>query len=145
MAQAKAGDKVKVHYTGKLDDGTVFDSSAGRDPLEFTVGAGQMIRGFDAGVDGMSVGESKTVKIPSTDAYGEHRDEMVIVVARDEMPPDMEVTPGDQLQMRHETGQIVVVTVTEVTDSNVTLDGNHPLAGKDLTFDIELVDLQPSI
>lgn len=141
MAQAKAGDTVKVHYTGKLDDGTVFDSSAGRDPLEFTVGAGQMIAGFDAGVNGMNVGETKTVTIPSDDAYGQHRAEMVLTVGRDEMPPDMEVNPGDQLQMRHESGQVVVVTVTDVSDTNVTLDGNHPLAGKDLTFDIELVEV----
>lgn len=141
MAQAKAGDKVQVHYTGKLDDGTVFDSSAGRDPLEFTVGAGQMIAGFDAGVDGMAEGETKTIKIPSEDAYGAHRDEMVILVKREELPPDMEVTTGDQLQMRHESGQVIVVTVTEVSDASVTLDGNHPLAGKDLTFDIELVKL----
>ena len=141
MAQAKAGDKVKVHYTGKLDDGTVFDSSAGRDPLEFTVGAGQMIAGFDAGVNGMSEGETKTVKIPSEEAYGQHRDEMVLKVGRDELPPDMQVEAGDQLQMQHQNGQIVIVTVTEVTDQNVTLDGNHPLAGKDLTFDIQLVEV----
>jgi len=141
MAQANAGDKVKVHYTGKLDDGTVFDSSTGRDPLEFTVGAEQMIKGFDAGVNGMSVGETKTVTIPSDEAYGPLRDEMVIVVGRDECPPEMDPTPGDRLQMRHESGQVVVVTVTEVTETNVTLDGNHPLAGKDLTFDIELVEV----
>lgn len=141
MAQAKAGDKVKVHYTGKLDDGTVFDSSAGRDPLEFTVGAGQMIKGFDTGVNGMNVGESKTVKIPSEEAYGQHRDEMVIEVPKTELPPDMEVTPGDQLQMQHQSGQVVLVTVTDVDDEKITLDGNHPLAGKDLTFDIELVEV----
>src|SRR5664280_15670 len=107
MAQAKQGDTVKVHYTGKLDDGTVFDSSAGRDPLEFTVGSGQLIAGFDAGVTGMSIGESKTVQIPSADAYGPHHEEMVIVVGREEFPPDLAPAIGDQLQMRHDTGQIM--------------------------------------
>lgn len=141
MAQAKQGDKVRVHYTGKLDDGTVFDSSTGRDPLEFVLGSGQIIPGFDAGVTGMDIGESKTVRIPSDDAYGPHHDEMVITVGRDEFPPEITPTVGDQLQMRHETGQIMMVTVTEVDDSNVTLDANHPLAGKDLTFDIELVEV----
>lgn len=141
MAQAKKGDKVKVHYTGKLDDGTVFDSSAGREPLEFVVGAGQMIPGFDRGVDGMNAGESRTVRISSDDAYGPHHDEMVIRVGRDEFPPEIAPAVGDQLQMRHESGQIVMVTVTEVGDAEVTLDANHPLAGKDLTFDIELVEV----
>ncbi len=141
MAQAKAGDTVKVHYTGKLDDGTVFDSSEGRDPLQFTVGSGQMIAGFDAGVNGMNEGETKTVRIGSEEAYGQHRDEMVLTVGKDELPPDMEVEPGDQLQMRHESGQVVMVTVTDVTDANITLDANHPLAGKDLTFDIQLVEV----
>lgn len=141
MVQAKAGDTVKVHYTGKLDDGTVFDSSEGRDPLQFTVGSGQMIAGFDAGVNGMNEGETKTVRIGSEEAYGQHRDEMVLTVGKDELPPDMEVEPGDQLQMRHESGQVVMVTVTDVTDANITLDANHPLAGKDLTFDIHLVEV----
>lgn len=141
MAQAKQGDTVKVHYTGKLDDGTVFDSSAGRDPLEFTVGSGQLIPGFDAGVIGMSLGESKTVQIPSDEAYGPHHDEMVIVAGRDEFPPEIAPAIGDQLQMRHETGQVIMVTVTEVSDANVILDANHPLAGKDLIFDIELVEV----
>lgn len=141
MAQAKQGDTVKVHYTGKLDDGTVFDSSAGRDPLEFTVGSGQLIAGFDAGVTGMSIGESKTVQIPSADAYGPHHEEMVIAVGREEFPPDLAPAIGDQLQMRHDTGQIMMVTVIEVSDANVTLDANHPLAGKDLTFELELVEV----
>lgn len=141
MAQAKQGDTVKVHYTGKLDDGTVFDSSVGRDPLEFTIGSGQIIAGFDAGVTGMNAGESKTVQIPSLEAYGPHHEEMVITVGREEFPPEIPPTVGDQLQMRHETGQVVMVTVTDVTDTNVTLDANHPLAGKDLTFDIELVEV----
>lgn len=141
MAQAKKGDKVKVHYTGKLDDGTVFDSSVGRDPLEFTLGSGQIIPGFDTGVTGMNIGESKTVKIPSMEAYGPHYEEMVIVVGRNEFPQDVIPALGDQLQMRHESGQVMIVTVTEVNDENVTLDANHPLAGKDLTFDIELLEV----
>lgn len=141
MAQAQQGDKVKVHYTGKLDDGTIFDSSAGRDPLEFTVGSGQVIPGFDSGVAGMNVGDSKTVTIPSLEAYGPHHEEMVITVDRGEFPPEITPAIGDQLQMRHETGQIVMVTVAEVGDANVILDANHPLAGKDLTFDIQLVEV----
>lgn len=141
MAQAKQGDKVKVHYTGKLDDGTVFDSSAGRDPLEFTLGSGQVIPGFESGVTGMNPGESKSVTIPSVEAYGPKHEEMIVVVGRDEFPPDLEPSPGDQLQMRHDSGQIVMVTVAEATESHVTLDANHPLAGKDLTFDIELVEV----
>jgi len=141
MAQAKKGDTVKVHYTGRLDDGTVFDSSEGRDPLEFTVGSGQLIPGFDSGVTGMNVGESKTVQIPSQDAYGPHHEEMVIEVGRDEFPPDVTPAIGDQLQMRHDTGRVIMVTVTEIGDEKVTLDANHPLAGKDLTFDIQLVEV----
>lgn len=141
MTQAKDGDKVKVHYTGKLDDGTVFDSSIGREPLEFTLGEGQIIPGFEAGVNGMNAGESKTVTIPSTQAYGPHFDEMVIKVPRDQFPSDMDLEVGEQLQMRHESGQIVVVTVVDVDDSQVTLDANHPLAGKDLTFNIELLEV----
>jgi len=141
MAQAANGDKVKVHYTGTLDDGTEFDSSRGRDPLEFTLGAGQMIPGFEAGVHGMSVGESKKIKIPSDQAYGPHHDEMMVTVDRSEFPGDVTPEVGDQFQMRHETGQVMVVTVTDVTDANVTLDANHPLAGEDLNFDIELVEI----
>ena len=141
MAEAKQGDKVRVHYTGKLDDGTVFDSSEGREPLEFVVGGGQIIQGFDSGVRGMTTGESKTVRIPSGEAYGPHQDEMVITVGRDEFPPDVTPGVGDQFQMQSETGQIVMVTVTDVDDENVTLDANHPLAGKDLTFDIQLVEV----
>jgi peptidylprolyl isomerase len=141
MAQATQGDTVKVHYTGKLDDGTVFDSSEGRDPLEFTVGSGQLIPGFDSGVTGMNVGDSKTVQIPSQEAYGPHHEEMVIEVGRDEFPPDVTPAIGDQLQMKHDTGQIIMVTVTEVGDEKVILDANHPLAGKDLIFDIQLVEM----
>jgi peptidylprolyl isomerase len=141
MAQASNGDKVKVHYTGTLDDGTEFDSSKGREPLEFTVGAGQMIPGFEAGVDGMSVGETKSVKIPSDQAYGPRHDEMIVEVDRGEFPADVAPAIGDQFQMRHETGQVITVTVTDANDAKVTLDANHPLAGEDLNFDIELVEI----
>lgn len=145
MAQAKSGDKVKVHYTGKLDDGTVFDSSAGRDPLEFTLGAGQVIHGFDKGVTGMDVGESKSVNIPSDEAYGPRHEGMMIDVPRSEFPPEINPAVGDHLQMRQQSGQLVNVVVSNVSDETVTLDANHPLAGKDLTFDIELVDVEQGI
>ena len=141
MAQANKGDKVKVHYTGTLEDGTQFDSSRGREPLEFTLGSGQMIPGFDAGVMGMSIGETKQIKIMSDQAYGPRHDEMVIAVDRSEFPPDVTPALGDQFQMRHETGQVIMVTVTDLSDAQITLDANHPLAGEDLTFDLELVEI----
>ena len=141
MAAAKDGDKVKVHYTGKLDDGTVFDSSDGRDPLEFTIGEGQIIPGFETGVQGMEPGEAKTVKIPADQAYGPHREEGVLVVNRTELPPDMNPEVGEELEVRYQEGQATVVRVTDAAEETVTLDANHPLAGKDLTFDIELVEI----
>lgn len=142
MTQAKPSDHVKVHYTGKLEDGTIFDSSQGGEPLEFTIGGGQIIQGFEDGVVGMNPGESKTVTIPADRAYGPYKQEMVIVVDRDEFPPEINPSVGDQLQMNTPDGQAFIVTVTDVTDTDVTLDANHPLAGKDLTFDIQLVDVQ---
>ncbi|MFW6264232.1 MAG: FKBP-type peptidyl-prolyl cis-trans isomerase [Cyanobacteriota bacterium] len=141
MAQAKVGDTVTVHYTGKLEDGTVFDSSVGRSPLEFSVGSGQVIPGFEEAVIGMSPGESKTQPIPCDQAYGPHRPEMVLVVDRQRMPNDLEVAEGQQLQLQHPSGQVIPVTITQIQDSQVTLDANHPLAGKDLTFEIELVNV----
>ena len=141
MAQAKPGDTVKIHYTGKLDDGTVFDSSANREPLEFTLNEGQVIPGFDQAVMGMSPGESKTEKIPMDQAYGPRIPEMVIEVNRQQMPPDLEPEGGQQLQLQQANGQTIPVLVTEVTESKVTLDANHPLAGEDLTFDIQLVEI----
>jgi peptidylprolyl isomerase len=141
MTQAKSGDTVKIHYTGRLNDGTVFDSSAGRDPLEFTLGSGQVIPGFDAGVDGMQVGESKTVEIPNDQAYGPHYAEMVATVGRDQLPEGMNPEIGDQLQVQQPNGQPVMVVVTASDDASITIDGNHPLAGKDLIFDIELVEI----
>jgi FKBP-type peptidyl-prolyl cis-trans isomerase 2 len=141
MVQAKPGDTVKIHYTGKLEDGTVFDSSVDREPLEFTVSGGQVIPGFDQAVVGMTPGESKTEKIPMDRAYGPHRPEMVLEVSRQQLPPDLQPEVGQQLQVQQENGQVIPVFVTEVTESNVTLDANHPLAGEDLTFEIQLVDI----
>lgn len=149
MAQAKEGDRVKVHYTGRLDDGTVFDSSEcsdeecghGHGPFEFTIGAGQVIPGFDAGVKGLAVGESKTVHIPADEAYGDRMEEMVAVVPRTELPPEMNPELGQQLEVTQQDGQIFNVTVTEVTDESITIDANHPLAGQALNFDIKLVEI----
>ncbi len=141
-AQAEDGDTVKVHYTGKLEDGTVFDTSIGGDPLQFTIGDGQLIPGFEQAVVGMRPGESKTVKIPADDAYGPYHEELVIVIDRDQFPEDLQPEIGQQLQIRQADGQIIPVTVIDVSESSVTLDANHPLAGKDLTFDIELVEIE---
>ncbi len=141
MAEAKQGDTVRVHYTGKLDDGTVFDSSTNREPLEFTIGEGQIIPGFEAVVIGMEPGESRTATIPAAEAYGPHRHEMVMDVDRNQLPPDLEPAPGQQLQVHQEGAPPIMVTVTDVTPDKITLDANHPLAGKDLTFDISLVDI----
>ncbi len=143
MEQAKNGDQVKVHYTGKLNDGTVFDSSEGREPLEFTLGEGQVIPGFESAVVGMEKGENKTTNIPSEEAYGPHYQEMVLVVPRSQFPPDVNPQVGDQLQLRQPNGQSFNVNVTDITPDSVTLDANHPLAGKDLTFDIRLVEITP--
>lgn len=139
MSQAKSGDSVKIHYTGTLDDGTQFDSSAGRDPLGFELGSGQVIPGFDKAVDGMAVGESKTVNIPAEDAYGTHRAEMVQDVPKSALPDDLEPSEGMALQAQGPDGQVVNLVITDVKDDSITVDGNHPLAGKALNFDIELV------
>jgi len=141
MVQAKPGDTVKVHYTGKLEDGTVFDTSADRAPLQFTIGEGQIIPGFEQAVVGMNPGESKTIKVLTNDAYGPHREDMVLVVDRNQLPVDLIPEVGQQLQSRQPDGQIIVVTVIAVSESTVTVDANHPLAGKDLTFDIQLVEI----
>ncbi|MDF1855962.1 peptidylprolyl isomerase [Pseudooceanicola sp.] len=139
MTQAKAGDTVRIHYTGTLNDGTEFDSSAGRDPLEFVVGSGQIIPGLDQAIPGMVVGDSKTVAVPCTEAYGEHNADAKQVVPRDQIPAEIPVEEGLQLQVQTPDGQTLPVTVTAVTDTEVTLDANHPLAGKDLNFAIELI------
>lgn len=141
MTQAKYGDTVVVHYTGKLQDGTVFDTSLDREPLEFTIGDGQIIPSFEQAVVGMSPGESKTIKIPAEKAYGPHRREMVAVVDRDQFPPDAELKIGQRFKVNRTDGQTTTVLVTDVSKSSVTLDANHPLAGKELIFDIQLVDI----
>lgn len=141
MAQVKPGDTVKVHYTGKLEDGTVFDSSSERDPLEFTLGTGQIIPGFERAVLGMSPGESKSERIPMDLAYGPHLSEMVLEVERQQMPGDLQPEIGQQLQIRQAGGQVIPVVITNVSDATVTLDANHPLAGEDLVFDIQLVEV----
>jgi len=141
MAQAKQGDAVKVHYTGKLNGGTIFDSSTGGDPLQFTIGQGEMIPGFEQAVIGMNPGESKTFNIPADGAYGPHHEEWILVVERSEIPPNLNPQLGQQLQIRHADGRTTAVIVTDVSESSVTLDANHPLAGKDLTFDIQLVEV----
>nr|WP_184494463.1 peptidylprolyl isomerase [Algoriphagus iocasae] len=141
MMQAKKGDAVQVHYTGKLEDGSVFDSSANREPLGFTVGAGQMIQGFDAAVDGMAVGDKKTVTIPAAQAYGEKREDMMIDVPVEQVPADIKPEIGMQLTLQGGNGQPMPVIVTHVDDTKITLDANHQLAGKDLIFDIELVKI----
>lgn len=139
--QAKKGDNVQVHYTGKLEDGSVFDSSVQREPLGFTVGGGQMIQGFDAAVNGMAVGDKKTVTIPAAEAYGERRDDMLIDVPRTQVPADIKPEIGMQLTLQGGNGQPMPVIVIHVDDEKITLDANHHLAGKDLIFDIELVKI----
>ncbi len=140
--QAKKGDKVKVHYHGRLNDGTTFDSSQGRQPLEFEVGSGMVIKGFDDGVTGMSIGDKKTISIPAEDAYGQRQDEMVIEFPLNNFPPDITPEVGMTLNMHSENGQELPVVITNINEETITLDANHPLAGKDLIFDIELVDLK---
>lgn len=144
MAQVKSGDKIKVHYHGKLNSGETFDSSAGREPLEFEVGSGMVIKGFDDGVTGMTVGEKKTVNIPFDDAYGQRNPDMIIEMPKDRFPKDMEIDLGMSLGMSDENGQQFQVTIVEIKEEVVLLDANHPLAGEDLIFDLELVEIAGS-
>ena len=139
MAQAKAGDHVKVHYTGRLQDGTIFDSSRDREPLEFTLGEGEVIPGFEQAVMGMEPGETRTVTITAEDAYGPRREDLLIEVGRDQVAPGLELAVGQQLQLRLQDGRIIPVTVAALTAETVKIAANHPLAGEDLTFEIELV------
>lgn len=163
MAQAKSGDKVKVHYTGKLEDGSIFDSSEeyeeglgdecedegcgcgvnhhGASPLEFVIGEGGLIPKFEAAVIGLEPGQSVTVNIPADEAYGQRAEEMVAVVERSELPADIKPSAGDQMEVVLEDGTPMPVLVTEVTESTITLDANHPLAGENLTFEIKLVEI----
>lgn len=141
MQQVQNGDKVSVHYTGRLTDGSQFDSSVGRAPLEFTVGAGQMIKGFDAGVVGMTVGEKKTINIKPEDGYGEWSEEAVIEFPKEHVPAEMVLEIGMKLTMQNQQGYPFEVEVKEIKEDVILLDANHSLAGKDLIFDVELVKI----
>ena len=141
MSEAKSGDTVRIHYTGTLDDGTQFDSSAGRDPLEFALGSGLVIPGFDLAVTGMAVGDSKSVSIQPGDAYGERHEQLIQDVPKSALPDDMEASVGMQLQSQSPEGHITHFVVTAVAAETITVDGNHPLAGQTLHFEIELVDI----
>jgi len=141
MKQVKEGDVVKVHYTGKLINGEQFDSSVGREPLEFTVGAGQMIKGFDDAMPGMNLGEKKTINIAPEDAYGPRSEDAIIEFPKANVPPEMELEPGMPLTLSNQQGQPFPVIVVEVKDEVIVLDANHFLAGQELVFDIELVEI----
>ncbi len=141
MTQVKPGDKVRIHYTGTLTDGTTFDSSDGRDPLEFTVGSGQIIPGLDQAIPGMAVGDKKTVSIAPEDAYGHRDPSRTQAIPRDKIPDDIPTDPGTQLQMQTPEGQAIPVVIVETTETEITLDANHPLAGHELTFAFELVEI----
>ena len=141
MSKVKHGDTVKVHYTTKLDDGTVFYSTIGRDPVQFTVGNGEVFPGLEQAVLGMSPGETKPAKVPADKAYGPHREEMTQIIDRDQFPKHLKVEVGQVLQDHQPDGRTISVVVTDVSELSVTLDANHPLAGKDLTFDINLIDI----
>ncbi|MFD1911662.1 FKBP-type peptidyl-prolyl cis-trans isomerase [Halodurantibacterium flavum] len=141
MTEVKTGDTVRIHYTGTLQDGSVFDSSEGRDPLEFTVGSGQIIPGLDAALPGMAVGQEKTVTVAAAEAYGPHDPNGRQSVPRDQVPADIPLDIGTTLQLTLPEGQTMPVTVAEVSDETVVLDANHPLAGKDLTFAVKMVEI----
>ncbi|MEX1010450.1 MAG: peptidylprolyl isomerase [Balneolaceae bacterium] len=141
MSKIKNGDTVKVHYTGTLEDGSVFDSSEGRDPLEFEMGSGQLIPGFEKAVEGLEKGASTKVTIPSDEAYGEGREDLILSVPKDQLPDDVEPEVGMQLQVNQPDGQPIPVRITEVKEEEIVLDANHPLAGKELTFEIEVVGI----
>jgi peptidylprolyl isomerase len=141
MSQAKSGDTVTIHYTGTLEDGTEFDSSAGRDPLQFTVGSGQVIPGFDQAVEGMAVGDKKSVHIEPEQAYGPRQDQMIHEVPKSALPPNLEPEIGMGLQARNQQGENIRLTVTDVGEETITVDANHPLAGKALHFEIELMQI----
>jgi peptidylprolyl isomerase len=141
MPQAKQGDIVRVHYTGKLDDGTVFDSSRQGNPLELTLGAGQVIRGFENAINGMAPGDSKNVRIPVADAYGQRQAEKVVEFDRSALGSEVEPQVGQRVQLRTQEGESVPAVIAGVSESTVTVDANHPLAGRDLLFDLELVEI----
>lgn len=141
MSQAKKGDTVRVHYTGKLKDGKVFDSSRQDDPLELELGAGQFVTGFEAAVEGMVPGESKSVEVPAEEAYGQRQDFKILEFYRNMLPASVEPKVGGQMQLQTQDGRAVPAVVTRVSESTVTVDVNHPLAGRDLIFDVELLEI----
>jgi|AntRauTorckE6833_2_1112554.scaffolds.fasta_scaffold24202_2 FKBP-type peptidyl-prolyl cis-trans isomerase 2 len=141
LSTVKNGDTVKVHYTGKLEDGSIFDSSQEKDPLEITLGEGKLIPGFEKAVIGLEVGDSTTATIESGDAYGERREDLEVTIERSQLPEDITPEVGMQLQLNQPNGQPVPVKITKVEEENIIIDANHPLAGKDLEFDIELVEI----
>jgi len=141
VAQANEGDEVQVHYTGKLEDGTIFDSSEDGEPLSFTIGENRVIPGFEQAVTGMEPGDTKTAEVDPEQAYGEHREDMVMEMERDQIPGEVDPEVGQQLQLRLENGQTVPVLITALGEDTVTIDANHPLAGRKLIFDIEVVDV----
>jgi peptidylprolyl isomerase len=142
MAQAQSGDLVKVHYTGRLADGTIFDTSRQRDPLEFTLGGGEILPGVEQAVLGMTAGEAKSITIPAAQAYGPHQPERVIEIKRHQLPPDIQPELGQHLHMQRQDGETLEVVVTALTEGHITLDANHPLAGHDLRFDLQLVEIR---
>ncbi|MCB1112740.1 MAG: FKBP-type peptidyl-prolyl cis-trans isomerase [Chlamydiales bacterium] len=141
MTEAKQGHKVKVNFTGKLDDGSVFDTSTGKEPLEFTIGGGQILPHFEEAVVGMTIGDKKTFKIKADDAYGPHRPDLIVEVPKDRLPEGLSPEPEQYLQLDQGNGVVIPVRVVSVTDSTITIDANHPLVGKDLTFEIELIEV----
>ena len=141
MPQAKRGDTVRVHYSGKLEDGTVFDSSTSREPLEFTIGSGEVIPGVEQAVAGMEPGQTKSAEVPPEQGYGPHRDEMVAVIDQSRLPEDLDPAVGQRLSVQREDGGHLQVRVTDVSDRTITIDGNHELAGRNLHFDLQLVEV----
>ena len=141
MSQAKLGDTVRVHYRGTFVDGTVFDGTMGDEPFELTMGEQKVIPGFENAIVGMSVGEKKTVKVPPTEAYGKYDRSLIVDIERSHMPEHLDLQLGKLLEFTAQDGSVVLVTVRDITDTKVTLDGNHPLAGRDLIFEIELVEI----
>lgn len=141
MSEAKKGDTVKVHYTVKLANGMIIGSTTDYEPLQFTIGEGKILPGFEQAVIGMNPGESKTIDISASQAFGPHLDEMVVTIDRNRLPEDFEPKVGEQVQFRQMDGQIATVLVTDVSESSITIDANHPLAGKDLTFDIQFLEV----
>ncbi|MCL7453220.1 MAG: peptidylprolyl isomerase [Anaerolineae bacterium] len=141
MTKASIGDTVRVHYMGKLEDGTVFDTTIAREPIEFTIGQGQVIPGFEQAIIGMEPGQSQTVRVPASKAFGPYQDEMVQMVHPDQLPEGVRPEAGQQLEIPRQDGQNFVVRITDVSESAITLDANHPLAGKDLIFNVRLVEI----